>query len=112
MNKFSWLVALILAIITIAFTVFNTGDVTIHFWPLAPVALPIFLVALGGIFVGFLFGAIVAWFGFSRTRSRLREKSRQLDTTSREVAIQRRRIEKFEAAEKQAQAKLPPAAAA
>ncbi len=112
MSKLSWLVVILLGIIVIAFTVFNTGQVRIHFWPLAPMTLPIFLIALGGVFIGFLFGAVVAWFGFSRTRGKLRETSRQLETTSREAAIQRRRIEKLESQEKPSAAKLPPAAAA
>ncbi len=107
-----WILLIVVTVVCTAFTVNNPHNVAVDFWPLARAELPLFAIVLAAVALGFIFGAIVAWFGFGRTRRRMREKSRQLETAGREVAVLKRRVEKFEEAEKQAALPPPSATAA
>lgn len=107
-----WLLVAVLSLIVIVFAVNNRQLVELDLWIYETPALPLFFVALVGIFIGFLFGGLVAWIGAGKTRTRARDLRRRLEASEREKAVLRRKIEKMEAAEKRSTIPLPPADAA
>lgn len=112
LKLFYWLLVAVLSLIIIVFAVNNREPVELDLWLYQTPPLPLFIVALLGIFVGFLFGGLVAWVGAGRSRTKARNLQRRHEADEREKAILRRKIEKMEAAEKQATIPLPPADAA
>lgn len=107
-----WLLVLVLSLIIIVFSVNNRQLVEIDLWLYETPPIPLFLVALVGIFIGFIGGGLVAWVGAGKSRARARQLHRGLEAQEREKAILRRKLEKLEAAERQATIPLPPADAA
>ena len=67
-----WIFVLLLALVVIAFSVNNRGVTTIDLWP-APysIDLPVFGVALIGVFVGFVWGGIISWIHGGKARQRV-----------------------------------------
>lgn len=108
-----WIVVLPTALAVIVFAVNNRQAVEIDTWPLPyMIEMPIFAVALIGVFVGFLWGGFVAWVGAGKTRRRARELMRRVESDQRDMAILKHKIERLEAAEKRAAIPPPPADAA
>ncbi len=108
-----WIVALPVALAIIVFAVTNREEVAIDLWPLAySVTLPVFAVVLIAILIGFIWGGVVTWLGAGRSRQRARELSRRLEASHRDIAVLQRKIEKVEAAERQATIPQAPADAA
>ena len=71
MKLIYWLIAGPLIALAVLFALSNRGFVELSIWPLPfSVDAPIYLVALGGLALGFFAGGIVAWFGAGRTRAR------------------------------------------
>ncbi|MHA1597904.1 MAG: LapA family protein [Alphaproteobacteria bacterium] len=94
----SWIIMLPLLVAVVAFTVSNRGRVTIDLWPLPfSYDLPVFAIGMGGVFLGFLFGAIVAWVSGGKTRAFGRQLMRSLDSSRREEAHLKEQIRKLEA---------------
>ena len=60
---------------------------------------PVYLVALGGLAVGFFAGGIVAWFGAGRTRARARAAERTVRAREVELEDLRRKVKEAEIAE-------------
>lgn len=106
-----WLLALVLAIIIIVFSVSNRGSIEIDLWLYQTPPVPVFAVVLLAIFVGFIWGGLAAWAGAGRTRARVRDMARRVEAEQREKAILRQRLNKLEAAEKQAAIPPPPSSA-
>lgn len=76
MRRLSWILTLPITVVAVLFALDNREAVTISLWPLPiEVELPLFLMALGTLVLGFLIGAIAAWFagGATRRRARLAE---------------------------------------
>jgi uncharacterized integral membrane protein len=97
-----------LALAIIVFAINNRTDVMVDVWPLPYAAsVPVFAIAFIGIFVGFLWGGLVAWFGAGGIRQRARALRREVETEKREATYLKRRIERLETAEKEAA--IPPA---
>ena len=107
-----WLFALVLSVIIIVFAVSNRQPVELDLWVYQTPPLPVFVVALIGIFIGFLWGGIAAWIGAGKHRKRVRNLYRRIEASEREKAILRRQIEKLQAGEKRAAIPPPPADAA
>ncbi len=107
-----WLFVLILSAIIIVFAVSNRQDVELDLWVYQTPAIPLFVVALIGIFIGFIWGGIVAWISAGRSRKRARALHRRIEADEREMAILRRQIEKLEAGERRTAIPPPPADAA
>lgn len=103
----------VVGLIVIAFSVNNRDVVAIDIWP-APFTFdwPVFGVALVGIAIGFVWGAIVAWLGAGRTRQKVRDLARNMETLMREKSFLSQRLAKLEEAKKQATIPPPPADAA
>jgi len=88
MKFLSWTVLALVAVVLILFAVSNRETVSIGLWPLpALVAMPLYLVVLGTLVVGFVVGEFVAWIGgwrwrreARRSRDRIAMLERELDT--------------------------------
>lgn len=102
----SWLIMLPLAIVVVVFTIANRSVVRLDLWPM-PVAIdvPAFSLGLVGGLVGFLAGAVIAWFSGGRRRALNRKLVRQVEAAQRQEVVLRDRIAKLE----QAQSSLAPA---
>jgi uncharacterized integral membrane protein len=93
-----WLILLPMFLIVIVFAVNNSGTVDISLWPAIDekIAIPAHSLALAGLFIGFVFGGLVAWMQGGVTRTRLRQLSRQSLATEREIAALKSRLATLE----------------
>ena len=100
MKLIYWLIAGPLTALAVLFALSNRETVELSIWPL-PFSLPapIYLVALGGLAVGFFAGGIVAWFGAGRARSRARAAERTVRARDVEIEDLRRKVKEAELAE-------------
>jgi len=89
--KFLWWIVLALAaLLLILFAVSNRETVSVGLWPLpAFVELPLYLVVLGMLILGFILGELVAWIGGSRWRREARRSRRRITTLERELDAER-----------------------
>jgi len=93
MRRLGWIVSIPVIIVVALFAVNNRQGVDIDLWPLpwALPAIPVFILTLGAIFLGFLFGCLVMWLTGGRHRRRLREARRDLDAARSELHVVRQR---------------------
>ncbi len=91
MKRLSWILTLPLAVVIVIFALSNRGGVTIGLWPIdfAP-SVPIFLLPLGGLVIGFIVAAAVMWFGSLRWRRQARRQAARAAELERELAKIRR----------------------
>jgi uncharacterized integral membrane protein len=110
----SYALVTVVTVVMVVFTVNNTSPVAVDLWPVlsGTVDLPLTVVVFVGIFFGLLAGFIVSWFIGGRTRRRARALQRRIESDQRDMAMLRRQLAKFEAAERDARIPLPPANAA
>lgn len=96
----SWIVLAPLFVVLAVFAVSNREAVVLKLWP-TPFELtaPVFLIGLGGLFLGFLWGAVVVWFAGGEARGRARRATRQAEDAER-------RIERLKTEAAEAQARL------
>jgi uncharacterized integral membrane protein len=81
-----WLVALPLAAALAAFAVQSWSDVTLGLWPLEErLTLPLFLVVLATLLLGFVAGALAAWINGGRWRREARRRQRRIETLEGEL---------------------------
>ena len=113
MRRFGWIVSIPVIIVVALFAVDNRQAVEIELWPL-PWALPpvpVFVLILGAILFGFLFGCLVMWLTHGKQRRRLRDTRRDLDAARSELHVVRQRpAAPTGTAVTIAQNRLPPAA--
>jgi uncharacterized integral membrane protein len=106
-----WIFAILISLVVLGFAVLNTQSVDVDLL-VYQLPLPLFAIALIGVFIGFIWGGLVSWIHAGKSRQRARNFARQAETDRREMAILRERLRKLETAEKQATIPLPPANAA
>ncbi len=111
MKFFFWIVVLPISLAVLVFAVINTQMVEVDLFVYA-VPLPLFAIGLIGVFVGFVWGGVIAWLHGGKARQRARDYARRAESDRREMAILQERLRKLERAEKQATIPLPPANAA
>lgn len=100
MKLIYWFIAGPLIAVAVLFALSNRGFVALSIWPLPfSVDAPVYLVALGGLAVGFFAGGVVAWFGAGRTRTRARAAERALRGREVELEDLRRKVKEAEIAE-------------
>ena len=100
MKLIYWLIAGPLIALAVLFALSNRGSVELSIWPLPfSLSAPVYLVALGGLAVGFFAGGIVAWFGAGRTRARARAAERTVRAREVELEDLRRKVKEAEIAE-------------
>lgn len=81
-----WIVALPLIFIGAFFAVANREIVMVDLWPIADrQPLPLFLALGAAFYLGFVVGAVVAWWAGRRARGRAREHARRAERLAREV---------------------------
>lgn len=100
MKLIYWLIAGPLTALAVLFALSNRETVELSIWPL-PFTLPapVYLVALGGLAVGFFAGGIVAWFGAGRIRGRARSAERTVRARDVELEDLRRKVKEAEIAQ-------------
>ncbi len=111
MKIFFWIVVLPISLAVLVFAVVNTQMVDVDLF-VYTIAMPLFAIALVGVFVGFIWGGLIAWLHAGKARQRARDYARRVESERRETAIVRERLRKLESAEKQATIPLLPANAA
>jgi uncharacterized integral membrane protein len=90
--KFLWWIALALvAVLLILFAVSNRETVSLGFWllPGAVIQLPLYLLVLGTLIVGFFFGQLVGWIGGWRWRREARRSRERIAMLERELEAER-----------------------
>jgi len=102
----AWIITIPIAVVLISFAVTNRDIVTVGLWPLPFVLdLPLYLLVLGALVVGFLFGGVLAWAGGSRHRSLARRRADRIDRLTAEVRrLRARQAEADEQAKRAAEA--------
>lgn len=72
-----WLLTAPVGVVVVLFAVSNRGPVTLEMWPLPfKIDVPLFTVGLGGLFLGFLWGAVTSWYSSGGTRKKARDAAR------------------------------------
>jgi uncharacterized integral membrane protein len=75
----SWLTTVPAAAVVIVFCAINRDSVTIDLWPFPYLSTqPLWLVVLGAVFLGFVWGALVAWGGGRTAARRARAEAAEL----------------------------------
>ena len=86
MKLLIWIIAGIVILAATAFAVTNRTPVEVDFWPLPYAAtLPLFVILLVTVVVGFLFGSVVAWWSGRRARRKARERAWHIERLEREL---------------------------
>lgn len=87
-----WLTLLPIAVVLIAFAIANRAPVSVRFDPLPfAIDLPLYAVALIGIFIGLVSGGIMTWLRGGRWRKLARERQHDKEQLERELAPHRTR---------------------
>ncbi len=94
MRRFTWIISLPITIVIVLFAVMNRGSVTLNLWPLPwDLAAPLYLLTLGCILLGFLFGLLVMWLSLGGHRRRARDLARRVDAQANELNALRRNVQ-------------------
>jgi uncharacterized integral membrane protein len=82
-----WTISLPLMVVAVVFAVANRGLAPVDLWPLdLTVEIPMYLIALLSLLVGFILGGIVSWISAGRTRGRARSALYRAEQLERENA--------------------------
>src|ERR1700761_1498353 len=91
---FSWMVAAPIVILVLWFAVSNLGPITLRLWPFPfDLTIPIAVLTLIQLFIGFLLGAIVTWIGDRHRRRENRLLSRRNAELEQSLAAARKPAE-------------------
>ncbi len=84
MKRLAWLLTLPLAVVIVVFAVNNRTPVPMDPWPLdQPFAVPLYIIVLGALLLGFIAGALVQWAAAGKRRSQARRNLRRLNELER-----------------------------
>ncbi len=98
MRVIRFLIALPLTLVVLAFSVANRQEVTIDLWPLErSETLPLYLLVLAAILIGFILGALGMWMRDGRVREKARRYHFKADSLERELAQSKQRQAQAEA---------------
>lgn len=87
MRHLSWLITLPLAAVILSFAVSNRETATLTLFPLPfEMAVPLYILGLGALVLGFLLGGLVAWLAGGRRRRELRLARRRIAGLERDLA--------------------------
>jgi uncharacterized integral membrane protein len=91
--RFLWWIALALvAVVLILFAISNRETVSVELWPLPAVfEMPLYLMVLGTLLIGFVVGELVAWVGSWRWRREARRSRDRIAMLEHELAAERAR---------------------
>ena len=80
-----WLVALAIALAVAVFAVNNPESAQVILWPFLTLEVPLYLVALLPLLLGFFMGALIAWVGGRHWRHEARRRGRRIESLQREL---------------------------
>ena len=104
MKLLIWLVIVPLLVIAALFAISNREPVAVGLWPFFDgVTMPLFVALIGTLYIGFVLGAVVAWWGSASTRAKARNEARRAEQLRRENESLQSRLD--------AQAPKPPGVA-
>jgi uncharacterized integral membrane protein len=87
-----WIVLALAALLLILFAVSNRETVSVGLWPLPTlIELPLYLVVLGTLILGFFVGELVAWISAWRWRREARRSRERVAVLERELEAERLR---------------------
>jgi uncharacterized integral membrane protein len=87
-----WIVLAVVVLVLILFAVSNRESVSVGLWPLPDfVEMPLYLLVLGTLIIGFFFGQLVAWVGGWRWRREARRSRERIALLERELDAERAR---------------------
>lgn len=82
----SWIFLAPLFAVILSFAVSNREILTLRLWPTDyEVSAPLFAIALSGMFIGFLWGAVTVWMSGGETRRRARREASRAADAEREA---------------------------
>jgi putative membrane protein len=82
-----WAAVAVAAVLLMLFAVSNRAPVSLGLWPLPfDLELPLYLLALGGLFAGFVIGILGGWLAGHGRRVELRRSRRRIAALERELA--------------------------
>lgn len=85
-----WAVTLVAVVFLVPFAVSNREPVSLGFWPLPfLVDLPLYLLVLSLLLVGFVIGVAAGWLAGRRMRRELRRRRRRVEALERELLAAR-----------------------
>ncbi len=86
MRRLSWIITLPITVLAILFALSNSATTQVKMWPLPWVAeLPLYLLILGCLLLGFLLGAVVAWISGASRRRRVRSLAATVRAQAEEI---------------------------
>ena len=89
----SWIVAAPIVILVLWFAVSNLGPITLRLWPFPfDLTIPIAVLTLIQLFIGFLLGAIVTWIGDRHRRRETRRLVRRTAELEQSLAETERKL--------------------
>lgn len=87
MRRWSWIITLPFMLIAVVFAVNNMGPVALDLWPLAiQVAVPLYILVLGTLFVGFVVGGVATWLAAGGRRRVARAENKKVRQLERQVS--------------------------
>ena len=87
MRALYWLVVVLAGLVLALFAASNRGAVSLGLWPLPfLVDVPLYLIVLGAVLLGFLLGELTAWIAAGRWRREARRRGRRIATLERELS--------------------------
>lgn len=93
----SWIVLTPLVLGLILFAASNRADVVLRLWPFDyELTAPVALVGIGGLFFGFLWGAVMVWISGGAARGRARREAHRADGAEKEVLRLKTDVEMLE----------------
>jgi lipopolysaccharide assembly protein A len=82
-----WVVTAPATLILVGFAVSNRGGVAVSLWPiLGPSQVPLYVVVMSALLIGFCAGELVAWINAGSHRRLARERRRRIEALERELA--------------------------
>lgn len=92
MKRLSFIITLPVTLVILVFALSNRGPVGLTLWPFdATIDLPIYLVVLGSLLVGFLLGGLIAWVAGGRARRQARRLRQETRRQEAEIADLKKR---------------------
>ena len=84
-----------ITVAVVLFAVSNRNIVEVQFWPLpGTLGLPLYVIGLVTMVIGFLIGGMIAWFGAGESRYRARMAERDIRSLETKISASRSETEK------------------
>ena len=81
-----WTLGFLTALFITVFAVMNRHGVDMHWSPInQPAHVPVYLIALGFLFAGFVFGAVMTWLGSAESRKLSRTRRKHIKKLEKEL---------------------------